>query len=333
MKRLTCADAPIQTFGLLRTLLPQHFYRLPPSLDNELPEKLAVRGKSPVGGRVRFRTDAAEVTVRMELETLTVDWAIALCGSAGAVAAVGTGRDMRYAGPVSPRSYDQKSLVFSFKKTASMEDVTVFLPRNEILRSVEIEVDDHAKVEAPTPYSIGKPIVFYGSSITEGGCSSRVTNAYPALLSKWLFSDYINLGFSGAARGEPAMARYIAGLEMSAFVYDYDHNAPSADHLRDTHEPFFRIIRKMNPDLPILILSKPDFDSSPADASARRDIIRKTYLHAVEAGDKHVVFLDGQTFFGEADRPECTVDGCHPNDLGFMRMAEVIYPYLKHVLK
>ena len=212
MQYYPCTQEPLQVHGLLDAQLPQHFYRLPPELDAVLPENLAARAKTPAGGRIRFRTDAAEIIVHMELETLTVDWAIALCGSAGAVVGVGRGADMRYAGLVTPKQYDQKSLTFTLHKQAVMEDVTLFLPRNEVLRNVAFEIADGAKVEAPTPYRIAKPIVFYGSSITEGGCASRVTNAYPALLSKWLDADTINLGFSGAAKGELPVAEFIAGL-------------------------------------------------------------------------------------------------------------------------
>jgi len=50
---------------------------------------------------------------------------------------------------------------------------------------------------------------------------------------------------------------------------------------------------------------------------------------AKAAGDQNVWFIDGETFFGEEDRETCTIEGCHPNDLGFMRMAQTIYPVLK----
>ena len=61
-------------------------------------------------------------------------------------------------------------------------------------------------------------------------------------------------------------------------------------------------------------------------------MIRSTYENAVKSGDKNVYFVDGETLFGKNDRDACTVDGCHPNDLGFMRMAENIYPTLKKAL-
>jgi lysophospholipase L1-like esterase len=144
--------------------------------------------------------------------------------------------------------------------------------------------------------------------------------------------NYINLGFSGSARGEEIMAQYIAGIKMSAFVLDYDHNAPTIEHLENTHEKFYRIIRASNKELPIIILSKSDFENAAEENKKRRDIIYKTYIDAIKEGDENVFFIDGELMFGIKDRDSCTVDGCHPNDLGFMRMAEVIYPCIERVL-
>jgi len=143
--------------------------------------------------------------------------------------------------------------------------------------------------------------------------------------------DFYNFGFSGSAKGELEMADYINTIDMSLFIMDYDHNAPNVEHLLNTHEPFFRRIREANPNLPILILSKPDFDYT-VDGKERRAVIENTYNNAVKAGDKNVYFIDGETFFGENDRHLCTIDRIHPNDLGFYRMASVILPTMKKIL-
>ena len=246
---------------------------------------------------------------------------------------VGRGGMTRYAGIATPKDYESKTGSLTFAKDKVMEDITIHLPRNEELKNVLIELEDDARVEPPTPYTIEKPMVFYGSSITEGGCASRAANAYTALLSKWLDTDYINLGFSGSAKGEPELAAYIAGLDMSVFIYDYDHNATVLEHLEKTHEPFFQIIRQTQPELPVLFLTKPDFDLDRENACFRRKSIHRTYDNARASGDRNVYFIDGESFFGRKDREACTVDGCHPNDLGFIRMAEAIYPVLRKILK
>ena len=81
------------------------------------------------------------------------------------------------------------------------------------------------------------------------------------------------------------------------------------------------------------MMSKPDFDSDAEESKQRRDIIKSTYNNAIKNGDKNVYFIDGETFFGDTERSICTIEGCHPTDLGFMRMAERIYPVLKSILE
>jgi hypothetical protein len=147
-----------------------------------------------------------------------------------------------------------------------------------------------------------------------------------------LGTELINFGFSGCGRGELAVAQAISELELSAFVMDYDHNAPDPEHLKATHEAFFKEVRKHRPDLPIILVSKPDFDTNSWENMLRREIIQETYDNALNSGDQHVYFVDGETLFGDYERDACTVDGCHPNDLGFMRMADVITPVVKEAI-
>lgn len=220
------------------------------------------------------------------------------------------------------------------EKKPVMETVTVNLPRNEELSHLEIEVDDNARVEEAEPYTIQEPIIFYGSSITEGGCAPRPGTAYTSIVARWLDADYFNYGFSGRAKGEPVFAEFIASHpSISAFVYDYDHNAPTPEHLEMTHRKFFEIVRKAHPSIPVIILTRPDFDWNPEDSIKRRAVIYDTYQTAVKNGDRNVYFIDGQSFFGMFGREECTIDGCHPTSLGFMRMAERVYLLLKDILK
>ena len=220
----------------------------------------------------------------------------------------------------------------TFALSGEEQIVTINLPRNDHLLSMQIGVEEGEVREAPE-YTVSGSIVFYGSSITEGGCATRPGNAYTSMVSRWLDADYRNMGFSGKARGEIGFAEYLASFQdMSAFVMDYDHNAPSPEHLAETHEPFFQKIRAAHPDLPVLFLSRPDTDKNPEDSRKRMEIVRATYEHAREKGDEKVWFIDGASLFGENGREECTVDGTHPNTLGFMRMAEKVYPVLKEII-
>ena len=211
-----------------------------------------------------------------------------------------------------------------------MADYILYLPLYSGAECLEIGVSPDASFETPTPQRLPKPIVFYGSSITQGGCASRPANTYTTMICRALDAPQVNLGFSGSACGEPAIARAIATLDASLLVIDYDHNAPSVKFLADTHEPFFRIIREARPDLPVIFISRPD--TMDGGVAPRREVIRKTYENAVAAGDRNVYFIDGEALFGPGGQNFCTVDGTHPNDLGFYRMYEGILPVVRQAL-
>ena len=170
----------------------------------------------PPARRLRFCTDSRKISFRITLASIEPDIGMSIYSCQSGNVFIGS----RYAGLVKPSGYDSVLCQGAFEKDAGMEDVTLFLPRNEPVAGIEIELDDGAAVEAPTPYAHAKPILFYGSSITEGGCCSKPANAYNALLSRWLDADYYNFGFSGSARGELAMADYITTIEKSVFVMD-----------------------------------------------------------------------------------------------------------------
>lgn len=328
-------EKPLRIHGLaVADTEKRQFYRLPLYMLERMPQ-YDFLGRRTAGGRVRFVTDSRTILVRMTLASAKEDINIPLSGSAGADIYIGKGTDARFLGYLAPGAHVMEELTIekTFSKKNEMELVTINLPRNDHLLAMEIGVEENAVLEEAPDYKIKNPIVFYGSSITEGGCASRVGNAYTSIVSRWLDADYYNYGFSGSARGEREFAEYIAEIpNMSVFVYDYDHNSPSAKHLKETHEPFFRIIREKHPTLPVIMISRPDTDKNMEDSKKRAAVIERTCQNARQSGDEKVWFIDGSTFFGEHGRAECTVDGTHPNALGFMRMAEKIYPVLKQIL-
>ena len=124
--------------------------------------------------------------------------------------------------------------------------------------------------------------------------------------------------------------------EVQEFVIDKSKNV---EHLKETHYPLYETIRKVHKDTPIVFISKPDFKmccyyvTKIEENAMRRQVIIDSYERAKANGDNNVYFIDGETLFMDDDFDSCTVDSCHPNDLGFFRMAQVIYPVLKEILE
>ena len=271
------------------------------------------------GGRVAFETDSPFVVIVAEMKNVGKMPHFTTLGSCG-FDLYADGRFYQSFVPDYGIS-DGYAGTIQFLRKHTRRLLMHFPLYSEVV-ALHIGLAPDSMIGAYHPYEAKLPIVYYGSSITQGGCASRPGNAYPALIAQMNQIDFVNLGFSGNARGETAMASYIAGLPMSAFVLDYDHNAPDTEHLRATHAAFYATIRQAQPHIPVVIVTRPDFDGSD-DTVPRRSIIYETYRQAFLNGDP-VQFVDGGSMWDDLSRGAATVDGCHPNDLGFYLMAHSI---------
>lgn len=335
MKTLHYYDKPVEVHGIADYWEKGLLRRLP----TEIAEKMQPTviqwklDKRCPGARICFKTDAREITFGITLETNGMDIGMSIFAAQSACVFFGRGEDSEFMGLVNPPNHNTNTFKNTFHNARGLTDVVMYFPRNEIIGDIWIEIPDDAVIQAPTPYRYSKPILFYGSSITEGGCCTKVSNAYNAIVCRWLDADFYNFGFSGNARGEEFFAEYLGKIpDVSVFVMDYDHNAPSVEHLRQTHEKFYKIYRKLNPMTPVVFMSRPGFKFFD-DAAEYRKVILDTYNNAVKAGDKNLYFIDGEKFYGDRNQEICTVDRTHPNDYGMYRMAETVYPVLKEILE
>ena len=317
------------------------YYRLPKSMTKaDVNEGALYLSNHTSGVCVRFRSDSPELMIRARLAYSSDMNHMPRAGSSGFDSYRKAGRgELLYNFTVQPSPGQTDILAKAgVNPGGELSEWVVDFPLYGGVEKVEIGLKEGSTILPPLPHKTPLPVLFYGSSITQGGCASRPGNAYTSMLCRKVDAEQINLGFSGSGRGEIAVAKAIAALKLSAFVLDYDHNALSPEYLEKTHWPFYRAVRKANPDLPIIMLSACDirmkvFRADGSDFAKRREIIRDSYRRAVKAGDRNVYFIDGETLFGKDMHDGCTVDGCHPNDLGFYRMYQHVLPVLKKALQ
>lgn len=317
-------EAPFRIHGLYKPELSGRFRRLPAEISDNTNEGVAQLATNTSGGRVRFVTDSPYVAIHVETNEPERFDHMPGCGVYGFDLYIKKDGKQIYRGTYRPPVDLKEGYESELSLPGGKWEVTLNMSLYHNVDTLLIGLKDGCVLERASDYRHSVPVVYYGSSITQGGCASRPGNSYANMISRNLDCDYINLGFSASGLAEPIICEYMAGLEMSVFVCDYDHNAPNPRHLWATHERLYRTIRKAHPELPIILISKPDVLWNEKDADARRAAIRATYEQAVAEGDKNIAFIDGSTLFDGPMRDSCTVDGCHPNDLGMFRMAQVI---------
>lgn len=303
------------------------YRRLPEKVAQATSEGVLRLHTNTAGGRIRFQTDSPYVAIHAKMNGISRMSHFALTGT--------TGFDLydagRYMGTFAPpvNMEDGYESIIRFPNS-QMREITVNMPLYSGVDTVYIGLQEGATILPPKAYANKLPIVYYGSSITQGGCASRPGMAYEAIISRRVNEDYVNLGFSGNAKGEQAIADYIADLPMSIFVLDYDYNAPTPEHLLSTHENLFLAVRKTHPNIPIVMLTRPKVYLTDEEVK-RREIVRTTYQNAVSRGDENVYLLLGSDLMADCGN-EGAVDGVHPTDFGFASMARVLGDLLEKLV-
>lgn len=214
----------------------------------------------------------------------------------------------------------------------------VYLPLYNGTESLEIGVAPEASIsKAPVrPEGKDKPVFFYGTSITHGGCASRTGMAYPAILGRRLDRPVINLGFSGNGKMEAELGVLLAEVDAAAYVLDCLPNL-SPDLVTERVEPFVTALRTARPGTPILLVENISYQAgaflpaSKAGYVEKNKALRAAYERLTEKGVPGLHYVSGETLLGSDG--EATVDGTHPTDLGFQRMADALEPVLKKALE
>lgn len=343
-------------YGIYYSNEEKCYRRLPKHVADNVNDGVKNLAYHTSGGRIKIKTNSPYLVIRafakpngiMTNMPISAQWGFAIK------------EGLLYHGEISPTDVDitsqqtEQNVIFQGMRYIGNgeHDLTIFTPLYNGVNEIFIGVKKGCYLEKGSEYKYAKPIVFYGSSITQGGCASNSASSYINMLSESLSSDILNLGFSGSAKAEKVICDYVASLDPSIFVIDYDHNAPTVEHLINTHYLLYKTIREKHKNTPIVLLTRPNADrdcitvdgvlrepvigfskGGNAYANKRIEIVKATYEKAICSGDKNVYYICGADFFPNELRAYCTVDTCHPNNLGFYFMAKRLEPLLKELLE
>jgi lysophospholipase L1-like esterase len=304
------------------------FDRLPAKAEGKVRDAVWGLSRNSAGICVRFASDSPAIHCRWSLTSSNLAMNhMAATGVSGVDLYVKTDSGWRWLATGRPTQQTNATELVSGLPRQS-RDYCLYLPLYNGVSSVEVGVAKEAAL-APLPRDArrSRPIVFWGTSITQGGCASRTGMVHTAILGRKLDLPVINLGFSGNGKMEPEVAELIAEIDARIYVIDCLPNCNAAEVTERT-APLVAILRKKHPNTPIVLVEDRTYSNAYLIASSRqrndtsRAALRAEYEKLLKAGDKALYYIEGETLLGNDS--EDTVDGSHPTDLGFLRQAEAM---------
>lgn len=324
--------------GWAEAELKAPFDRLPARAEGRVRGPVWNLSRQSAGLCVRFVTDAPTIRARWTVtsDRLAMPHMPATGVSGLDLYAKHDGR-WRWVGVGQPQEGKTHTATLADGLAAGQREYLLYLPLYNGVNAVEIGLPEGRALAKAPARKAGheRPIVVYGTSITQGGCASRPGMVHTAILGRRLDRPVINLGFSGNGRMEPELADLLATLDPAVYVLDCLPNM-TAEEVEARVEPFVRTLREARPKTPIVLAEDRTYSNAALVTAQRernatsRAALRRSYDRLVGSGVEGLTYLPGDPQLGEDG--DGTVDGSHPTDLGFARMADAFEPALRPLL-
>jgi len=312
------------------------YHRVDTARYRDMPAHVKTLSTHPTGLVIAFKTNSKEIHARWDVKQRIRPYDnMTAIASRGLDLYIKKNDQWIFAGAGRP----DDTVTSTHKIVGNMADgekeCLLFLPLYDELISLEIGIQEGTSIRPLAIPWKGK-VVIYGSSITQGASASRPGMAYPAQLARHLKYEFVNLGFSGSGKMEESVGRMVADVrDVDLFVLDCAAN-PSPQQIAERTEPFVKMIREQHPGVPILMIESVIREGGNFDQAIQKRVseqnrnFRNAYTRLVENGMQELYLIRGDDLLGHDH--EGTVDGTHPNDLGFDRMLKVIEPRIREIL-
>jgi hypothetical protein len=297
--------------------------RLPIAYKDKVREPVWKLSKASSGITVRFLSNSGTIKVKWELLNNTTMNHMAETGIKGIDLYCKADDQWRYVNTARPTGKENESLLVN-NMSLEMREYKMFLPLYDGVTKLEIGIDSLSRIEKPARM-LRKPIVFYGTSITQGGCASRPGMVYSSVISRKLNVECINFGFSGNGRMEKPIVEVISGIDASIYVIDCVSNMKTPEIIENAL-PLVEMIRSKRPNTPIIFVEGTFFEKSFLDENTRKGTydenmaLKGEYEKMIKKGYTDIYYIPIEGALGNDH--EGTVDGVHFTDLGFMRFAD-----------
>lgn len=334
-KELTYHTA--ENFTIVGKIMPtnQPYHRVDTTKYNTLPKEIKKRLTRSAGIAVSFKSNSSTISAKWCTDTKYSSAGMTPIAQKGLDLYIKKDGQWQFASVARPKNGKECAEDRIISNLSSDEkEFLLYLPSYSSVESLEIGVDNNASITAGD-YPFTKRILVYGSSIVQGAGASRPGMLYTSRLSRQTGYDFLNLGMSGSAKMEKEVADLVADIPADAYILDCIPNS-SPKEILDRTAYLMTTIRKHNPDAPIIVMQSVIRESGYFDQKLGTKVKQqninasKEFFKQYKAGMQNIYFIFADKLLG--DDHEGTVDGTHPNDLGFHRMIEVIRPQIIDIL-
>lgn len=301
------------------------FDRLPLSFKEKVRPPVWNLSKATAGITIRFLSNSSQVAIKWTLLNNIEMNHMPDTGSKGVDLYCKINGNWEYVNTGRPKGKENSTILKS-KMPIEMREFKIYLPLYDGITNLEIGVDSLSQISKPKKIET-KPIIFYGTSITQGGCASRPGMAFTNIISRKLDVECINFGFSGNGKMEGSISELLADSEALFYVIDCIPNM-TAEQIEDNTIPLVKTIRAKRPETPIVFLESISYTNyfltkqSKAEIDNKNNTLKRKYDELRKMGIPELYYISGLNAIGN-DR-EATVDTQHFTDLGFMRFSDYL---------
>ena len=321
----------IEGSAVADSLKESPYDRLPSSYKEKVRTEVWDLSKASAGISVRFHSNSTSLQIRWSVLNDFQMNHMASTGIKGVDLYTKFKGQWRYVTTARPTdTINEQKLIKNM--TPEFREYKLFLPLYDGVTKLEVGIDSIASIKKATPATL-KPIVFYGTSITQGGCASRPGMAHTNIISRKLDVDCINFGFSGNGRMEAPIVELISEIDARFYVIECLQNMDE-DQIKKRVRPLVENIRKKHPLTPIVLVENMMYEMAFLDQTIESQLIRENaalkneFDEILKSGIQNIFYVkDNQDNLVDN---EGTVDGVHLTDLGFSRYADYLLENFKH---
>jgi GDSL-like Lipase/Acylhydrolase family/N-terminus of Esterase_SGNH_hydro-type len=314
----------------------KNYTRFPQEYKNKLRKAVWSLGQHSTGISIRFRTNASDIIVRWTaLNDGKMDH-MAYTGIKGVDLYAHVDNKWKFVNTGRVKGKDNEFAMIK-SEDKIFREYLLNLPLYDGIESLSIGVNTDAEITIPEEKWLieKKPVVYYGSSIAQGGCASRPGMAFTNILERAMDRSFVNMGFSGSGTFDIPVGEAMCEIDAALYVIDCNPNT-KMPLIYERAIELVKFLKKKRPEIPILLVEAFYYERGfvkPQDSNneKKNKELRRAFLKLQESGIKELYYKEGDGLIGYDH--EGTVDGVHPNDLGMLRIADGLQPSIEILIR